>query len=83
MIAIESAESGYILWLIRDDEDEPPQRPVVFGYYDDCQDYEKEECKAMKLLIYRMMEELGMTYSKHNKFNVTINVTDQNGDVIE
>ena len=82
MLSIQTAIGGWILYLDMDEcyEDLPPM-PEVFGY-DDESENSKGELEAMRTLLYRVAEELGVIFSKHNAYNLKISIVDNNFDEI-
>jgi hypothetical protein len=75
MIHIAYAINGWIIYF--DEEDENGESiPEVFGFPDECGDDSLERLDAMRLLLYKVAEEMGVVYSKHNRFNLAISVED-------
>jgi len=76
IIKIEDVQNGWILsyegtWA---DTDEPREIKEVFSYNDD------NKLEALRDLLLRVNEEIGVVYSKHNERNLIIEIKD-NKDV--
>lgn len=76
MIKINYAQNGYIISY--EPEDYIPA-PKVFEYDDSA----LSEARTMQKLLWQVMEDMGLTYSKHNEYNVIIKVIDKEGNEIE
>ena len=83
-LKIRTIENGYLLTTFEEMEDENGEceiepRYLAYTYGEDPmkKDYDEEHCKALKNLLYEIMEQLGFWNSKHHDFRVNIEIEDQ------
>lgn len=74
-IEIEQTDNGWILtyWSEYEDTGLPYSSKKVFSY-DESIDAEKNELLALKKMLWEVNEQIGVLYSKHNKYNINIEV---------
>ena len=79
MIKIDSAFNGWIVKYDYTDDDGEIKKPTIFESDDDP----LSEKKAMKRLLYHIMEEFGEYGSKHDPYRIRINIIDHDGKDID
>jgi hypothetical protein len=75
MIKIEQAQNGWILTdEYKNDEGDVIEEKQVFSYDDECERDEarKNEVEAFTQLLWSLNEKVGVLYSKHEAYNLSI-----------
>ncbi len=75
MIKIETAKNGWILIdEYENSEGEKIEEKLVFSCDDECEEDEarKNEVEAFKDLLWTLNEKVGVLYSKHKAYNLSI-----------
>lgn len=75
MIKIEQATNGWILIdEYEDDEGKIIEQKTVFSFDDDpeLEKARKNEVEAFKDLLWTLNEQVGVPYSKHKAYNISI-----------
>jgi len=75
--AIRRSDNGYIILYENPNTGLPIEELFVFD------EREAEKYKAIQTLLYTIMESMGVYYSKHNEFNIEINIVNKEGETIE
>ena len=77
MLKIELASNGWILINeFEDEEGRKVERKTLFSYDGDFDDDEarKKDLEALIELLWSINEEIGIAYSKHQKYNLNISI---------
>ena len=80
---IEKIENGFIVTYLEtwDDGEDRPVKMVFEEKQDPFNETEKPELDALRESLHEVKEKLGFHYSKHNKYNLKIEV-EKNDDAV-
>jgi hypothetical protein len=75
---IQRVDNGFrLFWNEEYDEGGTYKKEFVFEEKEDTIDEDKQEKSACIDTLYMLIEELGLHYSKHNKFNIKIGLEEK------